>query len=78
LKWKLPIENTSPSLAYAAKAVTRNVPFAVDIPYPLLKAWHEFLSEATKQNNNPCPTSEEQSPSTSGTGKESVRPQNIH
>jgi len=74
LKWKLSIENTSPSLAYAAKAVTRNVLF----PYPLLKAWHEFLSEATKQNNNPCPTSEEQSPSTSGTGEESVRPQHTN
>ena len=44
LKWKLSIENPSPSLACAAKAVTRNVFFAVDIPYPLLKAWHEFLS----------------------------------
>jgi len=74
LKWKLSIENTSTSLAYAAKAVTRNVLF----PYPLLRAWHEFLSEATKQNNNPCPTSEEQSPSTSGTGKESVRPQHTN
>ena len=41
LKWELSIE--SPSLAYAAKAVTRNVLFAVDIPYPLLKTWHEFL-----------------------------------
>lgn len=48
LKWKLSIENPSPSLAYAAKAVTRNVLFAVDIPYPLLKVWHEFLSRIKK------------------------------
>lgn len=41
LKWKLSIE--SPSLAYAAKAVTRNVILAVDIPLPLLRAWSEFL-----------------------------------
>ncbi|XP_066016033.1 uncharacterized protein [Pocillopora verrucosa] len=41
LKWKLSIE--SPSLNYAAKAVTKNVIVAVDIPYPLIKAWHEFL-----------------------------------
>ena len=45
-----------------------------------LKAWHEFLSKASKQNNNPCPTSEEQSPSTSGTGEEKtgVRPQHTY
>ena len=33
LKWKLKIE--SPSLAYAAKAATRDIILAVDIPYPL-------------------------------------------
>lgn len=78
LKWKLSIESPSLSLAYAAKAVTRNALFAVDISYPLLKAWHEFLRKATKQNNDPCPTSEEQSPSKSGTGGESVRPQHTY
>ena len=42
LKWELRIE--SPSLAYAAKAVTRNIILAVDIPYPLLKAWYDFIA----------------------------------
>ena len=49
LKWKLSIE--SPSLKYAAKAVTKNVILAVpDIPYPLLKAWHEFLRLQKKES----------------------------
>ena len=69
LKWELSIE--SPSLAYAAKAVTRNVLFAVDIPYPLLKTWHEFLSKASRQNDNSSSiTSVDQNPSTSGTSDE--------
>ena len=69
LKWELSIE--SPSLAYAAKAVTRNVLFAVDIPYPLLKAWHEFLSKAARQNiSQSTGTSVDQGPSTSGTSDE--------
>ena len=69
LKWELSIE--SPSLAYVAKAVTRNVLFAVDIPYPLLKAWHEFLSKAARQNiNQSTGTSVDQGPSTSGTSDE--------
>ena len=69
LKWKLSIE--SPSLAYAARAVTRNVLFAVDIPYPLLKAWHEFLSKARKEIDDRSPSSVDESPSTSGTVEES-------
>ena len=48
LKWKLGIE--SPSLAYAAKTVTRSIIFAVDVPYPLLKAWNELIK--TYNNNN--------------------------
>ena len=59
LEWKLSIE--TPSLAYAAKAVTRNVLFAVEIPYPLLKAWHGFL----KADRNEKPSSLNQGPSTS-------------
>ena len=59
LGWKLSIE--TPSLAYAAKAVTRNVLFAVEIPYPLLKAWHGFL----KADRNEKPSSLNQGPSTS-------------
>lgn len=42
LKTKLGFQ--SPSLHYAAKSVSKDVAFAVDIPYPMLKAWHEFLS----------------------------------
>ena len=48
LKWKLGIE--SPSLAHAAKTVTRSIIFAVDVPYPLLKAWNELIK--TYNNNN--------------------------
>ena len=40
-KWKLSIETHS--LAYAAEKVTRNVLFVVDVLYPLLKAWYDFL-----------------------------------
>ena len=47
LKWELRIE--SPSLAYAAKAATRNVILAVDIPYPLLKAWYDFIANLRKE-----------------------------
>ena len=49
LKWKLSIE--SPSLKYAAKAVTRTVILAVDIPLPLLKAWHEYLRSQKKEKS---------------------------
>ena len=73
LKWELSIE--SPSLAYAAKAVTRNVFFAVDIPYPLLKAWNAFLCKAASQNDHlSTNTSADQSESTSGTSDEEVPP----
>ena len=47
LKWELRIE--SPSLACAAKAATRNVILAVDIPYPLLKAWYDFIANQRKE-----------------------------
>ena len=40
----------SPSLAYAVKTVTRSIIFAVDVPYPLLKAWNELIK--TYNNNN--------------------------
>lgn len=64
LKWKLSIE--SPSLKYAAKAVTRNVILAVDIPYPLLKAWHEFLRSQKKESKTAAGASQpDQSASTS-------------
>ena len=56
LKWKLGVQ--SPSLAYAAKDMARTVLFAVNIPYPLLKAWHGILvksgttfSESSRDNN---------------------------
>lgn len=47
LKWELRIE--SPSLTYAAKAATRNVVLAIDIPYPLLKAWYDFIATQKKE-----------------------------
>lgn len=42
LKTKLGFQ--SQSLHYAAKSVSKDVAFAVDIPYPMLKVWREFLS----------------------------------
>lgn len=42
---KLSIE--TPSSAYAAKRVTRNALFAVDIPYPFLKTWYDFLKNSS-------------------------------
>ena len=50
LKWKLGIE--SPSLAYAAKTVTRNIILAVDVPYPLLKLWHDFIKTQKNDRNH--------------------------
>lgn len=47
LKWELRIE--SPSLTYAAKAATRNVVLAIDIPYPLLKAWYDVIATQKKE-----------------------------
>ncbi|CAB4040368.1 Hypothetical predicted protein, partial [Paramuricea clavata] len=41
LQWKLAIERSS--LAYACKSTTNNVLFAVDIPYPLLRACRDEL-----------------------------------
>ena len=56
LKWKLGVQ--SPSLAYAAKDMARTFLFAVNISYPLLKAWHGILvksgttfSESSRENN---------------------------
>ena len=43
LQWKLGVE--SPSLAYAAKPVAKTILFAVNIPYPLLKAWHSIMTK---------------------------------
>lgn len=48
LKWKLKIE--SPSLKYAAQALARNVIFAVDIPYPLIKLWKEYVEAKKKKS----------------------------
>ena len=52
LKWKLEIE--SPSLAYAAKTVTRNIILVVDVPYPLLKLRHDFIKTQENDENNTC------------------------
>lgn len=43
LKWKLGVEG--PSLAYANKLSAKQVIMVVAIPYPLLKAWHEYMAE---------------------------------
>ena len=64
LEWRLCIE--VPSLAYAAKANSRQVIFSVDIPYPLLKLWQECMviqklrqqtteDDAAVQNDDSCP-----------------------
>jgi hypothetical protein len=42
LQFKLSIE--SPSLKYAAKSSSKNVVFAVDMPYPLLRSWYEVIN----------------------------------
>ena len=42
LKTKLGFQ--SQSLHHAAKSVTKGVAFVVEIPYPMFKTWHEFLS----------------------------------
>ena len=47
LKWKLSIE--SPSLAYINKCMSKTVLFAVDIPYPILKAWYSLVVEKSTQ-----------------------------
>ena len=52
LKKKLDVQ--SPSLKYAAKAVTRTVILALDIPFPLLKATHEFLKIAEQGKRRNC------------------------
>jgi len=61
LKWKMGIE--SPSLAYSAKAVTRNIVLAVDIPYPLLKLWNDFIK--TQKNHGHDSTCDNGEPSCS-------------
>ncbi|KAJ7385989.1 hypothetical protein OS493_012322 [Desmophyllum pertusum] len=62
----------SPSLAYAAKAVTRNVLFAVDILYPVLKAWHSFLMKEPSQKVKP--SASDQGPSTAAINLEEAEP----
>lgn len=42
LQFKLSIE--SPSLNYAAKSNSRNIVFSVDMPYPLLRSWHDIIN----------------------------------
>ena len=42
LQLKLSIE--SPSLEYAHQSASRNVAFAADIPFPLLKGWYDFMN----------------------------------
>lgn len=41
LQWKLSIATSS--LAYAGKSTAKNALFAVDIPYPLLRAWYSLV-----------------------------------
>ena len=72
IKWKLSIE--SHSLKCAAKAVTRNVTLAVNIPYPLLRAWHEFLRLQKNESNTAAVAGQpDQSTSTSSDLSHAVR-----
>jgi hypothetical protein len=48
-----PTKIESPSLKYAAQSTARKVVFAVDIPYPLIKLWKEFV-EAEQKNVQTC------------------------
>ena len=41
LQWKLSIESVS--LAYAVESTKKDVLLALDIPFPLLKAWHSLV-----------------------------------
>ena len=66
-EWKVSIK--SPSSNYAAKQRARKVLFALDIPYPLLKAWHSFVMEKPARNGNP--TAANEGPSTSVNQEES-------
>ena len=50
LIWKLGIE--TPSIKYAAKAVSKPVLFAIRIPYPLLKAWHDLYMKSGSNMDN--------------------------
>ena len=50
LKWKLGIEG--PSLAYVNRVSARQVVMVVAIPYPLLKAWHEYMAEVQDHKRN--------------------------
>lgn len=56
------INNWTPSLAYAGRALTKTVFSALEIPYPLFQAWHSFLKKKCGQNTKPCAS---QDPSTS-------------
>ena len=38
---------SEPELRYASKILERKPIFACEIPYPLLKEWHKFISEKT-------------------------------
>jgi hypothetical protein len=46
LQWKLGIER--PSLKYANKPASKGILFAVRIPYPLLKVWHDLSLDHTE------------------------------
>ena len=41
LQWKLSVE--SPSFTYAARSTSKDILFAVDIPFPLLRAWYNLV-----------------------------------
>ena len=49
LQFKLSIE--SPSLNYAARPSGRNVVFAVDMPYPLLRSWYDIVNGKKSTNH---------------------------
>ena len=49
LQFKLSIE--SASLTYTARPSGRNVVFAVDMPYPLLRSWYDIVNGKKSTNH---------------------------
>jgi hypothetical protein len=50
LQFKLNIE--SPSLKYAGQLFARKALFTVDIPYPVLKIWHDIVGNTSGKQEN--------------------------
>ena len=46
-------EISGPELSYAARNVERKPPIALNIPYPLLREWHKYLSSGHAGTRTP-------------------------